>query len=118
MKRRVIVQPYIKKLVIREALIWCQYFVISSLSAVWAHDFYLSQRLEPPEVGVDALHWEGLFRDLWRGYFLPWFCAFLILSAIRFLALLLIYSFRKSGEGVGTSAASELRKIEEKGKVG
>jgi hypothetical protein len=44
-----------KQKIAREALIWCQYFVISSLSVVWAHDRYLSERYSLPVAVVDAI---------------------------------------------------------------
>jgi hypothetical protein len=86
-------QAHVKENVIREVLIWIQYFVISSLSSVWAHDYYLSKRYEPPEAGVDAIHLTSLLDDLWRGYFLPWLVAFLSLCALRFLFLFLSHRF-------------------------
>lgn len=92
-------QAHIKEKIIREVVIWIQYFVISSLSAVWAHDYYLSERYGPPEVGVDAIHLTSLLRDLWRGYFVPWLVAFLSLCALRFLLLFLSHRFGHANKG-------------------
>ena len=89
-------QTHLRQLVFRETLILFQYFVVSSLSAMWAHDYYLSNRINPPEVGVDSLHWNWLFYDLWHEYFIPWLSAFLLLCTIRFLILLFIYYFRQA----------------------
>lgn len=81
--------------VIREVVIWVQYFVISSLSSVWAHDYYLSARIGLPNEGIDAFHSAGIQRELWYGYFAPWLGAFLALCALRFLILLVSGRFRK-----------------------
>jgi hypothetical protein len=87
--------PRTREIVIREAVIWVQYFVISSLSAVWAHDYYLTARYGQPNEGIEAYHYRGLLRDLWSGYFVPWLVAFLSLSALRFLILIVSRRFRK-----------------------
>jgi hypothetical protein len=81
--------------VIREAVIWVQYFIISSLSAVWAYDSYLTARYGLPNEGIEAYHFRGLLRDLWSGYFVPWLAAFLSLCALRFLILVISSRFRK-----------------------
>jgi hypothetical protein len=81
--------------VVREAVIWVQYFVISSLSSVWAHDYYLTARYGLPNEGIEAYHLAGMLRDLWSGYFAPWLVAFLSLCAVRFLMLTVSSRFRK-----------------------
>ncbi len=57
-------QPRTKEKVIREAVIWIQYFVISSLSAVWAHEHYLEKLYGPPVEGVESRHIVSFWRDL------------------------------------------------------
>jgi hypothetical protein len=81
--------------VVREAVIWIQYFVISSLSSVWAHDYYLTALYGLPNEGIEAYHLAGMQRDLWYGYFVPWLVAFLSLCALRFLILVISSRFRK-----------------------
>ena len=86
-------QPHIKEKLLREIWIWVQYFVISAITAIWAHDYYLSARYTPQE-GVDALHLMSGLRSLWSGYFVPWFTAFLCLCALRFVFVFLFFILR------------------------
>lgn len=91
-------KPQAKQKVVREALIWIQYFVIASLSAVWAYDSYITKRYGPPSEGVDV-NLMGLLRVMWSMYLVPWLVAFLSLCALRFLLLFLSHRFVRAGKG-------------------
>jgi hypothetical protein len=101
--------PRTREKVVRELLVWLQYFVISSLAAVWAYDSYITKRYGPPTEGVDV-NLMGLLRVMWSMYLVPWLGAFFSLCAVRFLLLFLSSRIRRKsdeapGEVVGRSQA-------------
>jgi hypothetical protein len=91
-------QPRTKERVVREAVIWIQYFVISSLSAVLAHEHYLEALYGPPVEGVESRHIMSHLRDLWYGFSVPWLVIFLSLCALRFLILFVSSRFRRQAD--------------------
>jgi len=101
-------QPHSKQKVVREALVWIQYFVIALLSAVWAYDSYITKRYGSPSDGVDV-NLMGLLRAMWSSYLVPWLAAFLALCALRFLLLFLSNRFghtsKENAEGSADNRA-------------
>jgi hypothetical protein len=80
----------IKNRLMREAVTCSVYFVISMLSAIWAGHNYIEARDVEIFAGLDAEPM-GTFRRMQSDYIVPFICAFVILCALRFLSIVLLW---------------------------
>jgi len=84
----------IKNRLMREAVICSAYFVISILSAIWAYDRLIAASIGDAK-GDAQINPMGMVRIMWGDYLVPYICAFVILCALRFLSIVLLWYGRR-----------------------
>jgi hypothetical protein len=86
-----------KALLKRELTVLAQYFIISLIAALWAYNAIMTD-IFPPEPGLDEFHMPSMLRVMWQIYLFPFVSAFLTLSILRLLYLLLFDKKSKNNE--------------------
>jgi NADH:ubiquinone oxidoreductase subunit 6 (subunit J) len=83
----------IKIRLMREAVTCSVYFVISILSAIFAYDrFIVASYGDIKGVEINTM---GMARIMWGDYLVPFIYAFVVLCALRFLSIMLLWYMRK-----------------------
>lgn len=94
-----------KNLLLDELKFLGWYLIIGLMAALWAHDRYTSNLYPPCEdCPVLDINTFGMLRQLWYAVVWPYIIAFIVLSLIRHLILLvIIWIKRKTSRSVGTA---------------